>query len=124
MPIYEYECGACGHRLEALQKISDPLLEDCPECEKPKLRKLISAAAFQLKGTGWYVTDFRDGDKKKKDKKGDGEGAGEEGAGKEESKKGESKTESGAEKKGSDKKDSGKSGGGKKGGDAAASAAA
>lgn len=65
MPIYEYECKACGHRLEAIQKISDDPLSDCPECKKPELRKLISAAGFRLKGGGWYETDFKAGNKKK-----------------------------------------------------------
>lgn len=65
MPIYEYRCTDCGHQLEALQKFSEAPLVDCPQCGKPALTKLISASAFQLKGTGWYVTDFRDKDKKK-----------------------------------------------------------
>jgi putative FmdB family regulatory protein len=65
VPIYEYRCDACDHRLEALQKFSDPPLKTCPECGAEKLRKLISASAFVLKGTGWYVTDFRDKDKPK-----------------------------------------------------------
>jgi putative FmdB family regulatory protein len=64
MPIYEYECKACGHRLEAIQKISDDPLRDCPECKKPELKKLISAAGFRLKGGGWYETDFKSGKKK------------------------------------------------------------
>ena len=59
MPIYEYECQKCGHRLEALQKISDPALTDCPECEANELKKLVSAAAFRLAGGGWYETDFK-----------------------------------------------------------------
>ncbi|MEM7195939.1 MAG: zinc ribbon domain-containing protein [Pseudomonadota bacterium] len=59
MPIYEYQCGSCGHRLEALQKISDDPLVYCPECNDGALKKLISAAAFHLKGTGWYETDFK-----------------------------------------------------------------
>jgi len=59
MPIYEYRCQQCGHELEKLQRMSDPLLVDCPACEKPALKKLISAAAFRLKGTGWYETDFK-----------------------------------------------------------------
>lgn len=59
MPIYEYECGVCGHRLEAFQKMSEAVLTDCPECHKSSLKKLVSAAGFQLKGTGWYATDFR-----------------------------------------------------------------
>jgi putative FmdB family regulatory protein len=65
MPIYEYQCEACGHRLEALQKISDEPLSDCPECGRSSLQKLVSAAGFRLKGGGWYVTDFKDGGKKK-----------------------------------------------------------
>jgi putative FmdB family regulatory protein len=81
MPIYEYECEQCGHHLEALQKFSDPPLNDCPECSRPGLRKLVSAAGFVLKGTGWYATDFRDsgkaGAKDKKDKANGGEGAAE-----------------------------------------------
>jgi len=59
MPIYEYRCSACGHELEVLQKLSDPLLTSCPECGKPALTKLLSAAGFQLKGSGWYATDFK-----------------------------------------------------------------
>jgi putative FmdB family regulatory protein len=59
MPIYEYRCGACGHELEALQKLSESPLTDCPACGKARLAKLVSAAGFQLKGSGWYATDFR-----------------------------------------------------------------
>ena len=59
MPIYEYRCAACGHELEALQKLSDAPLRDCPACHQAELRKRVSAAGFQLKGSGWYVTDFR-----------------------------------------------------------------
>ena len=69
MPIYEYRCSACGHEFEILQKISDQPLTECPACGKSTLAKLVSAAGFQLKGSGWYVTDFRDGNKSKKDKK-------------------------------------------------------
>ncbi len=64
MPIYEYECKSCGHRCELLEKMSDTPTETCPECQKKALKRLISAAAFHLKGSGWYVTDFRDKDKK------------------------------------------------------------
>ncbi len=64
MPIYEYQCAACGYRKEAIQKISDEPLKDCPECDKPELKKLVSAAAFRLKGGGWYETDFKSGNKK------------------------------------------------------------
>jgi putative FmdB family regulatory protein len=65
MPIYEYRCGACGHEVEALQKMSDAPLRKCPECGKSQLRRLVSAPQFRLKGTGWYETDFK-GDKDKK----------------------------------------------------------
>ena len=64
MPIYEYQCRACGHKLEALQKISDDPLLECPHCNAKSLKKLISAAAFRLKGGGWYETDFKKGEKK------------------------------------------------------------
>ncbi len=65
MPIYEYACGACEHQMEALQKMSDPALTDCPACNKPELRKQISAAGFRLSGGGWYETDFKSGGSKK-----------------------------------------------------------
>jgi len=65
MPIYEYECGACGERREFIQKFSDAPKRKCPSCGKQRLKRLVSAAAFHLKGSGWYVTDFRDKDKKK-----------------------------------------------------------
>ena len=64
MPIYEYECMACGYRHEAIQKMSDDPLDSCPSCGKDALRKLLSAPSFQLKGTGWYETDFKSGSKK------------------------------------------------------------
>lgn len=64
MPIYEYQCQACGEMLEALQKISDAPLVDCKTCGKPELKKKISAAAFRLKGGGWYETDFKTGNKR------------------------------------------------------------
>ncbi len=72
MPIYEYRCEACGHELEVMQKMSEPPLTDCPACGKATLSKMISAAGFQLKGSGWYVTDFRDSKKQKKDETGAG----------------------------------------------------
>jgi len=59
MPIYEYQCQACGHELEKIQRISDEPLTDCPECKAPELRRLVSAAGFRLKGGGWYETDFK-----------------------------------------------------------------
>ena len=69
MPIYEYECRGCGDVHEFIQKFSDSPKRKCPSCGKLRLRKLISAAAFHLKGDGWYVTDFRDkGKSKDKDK--------------------------------------------------------
>ncbi|PMR74968.1 FmdB family zinc ribbon protein [Billgrantia endophytica] len=64
MPIYEYQCKACGHRLEKLQKISATPLTDCPACETPELTRLVSAAGFRLAGGGWYETDFKSGSKK------------------------------------------------------------
>lgn len=69
MPIYEYRCGTCGFQNEYLQKVSAPLLTDCPDCGKPTFNKLLSAAGFQLKGNGWYATDFKNsGAQAKKDK--------------------------------------------------------
>ena len=67
MPIYEYQCRECGYRLDALQKISDPQLSDCPECRQPALKKLVSAPHFRLKGSGWYETDFKHGGAGKSD---------------------------------------------------------
>ena len=64
MPIYEYQCTACGQRLEKLQKIKDAPLKDCPACHQSALSKLVSAVAFRLKGKGWYETDFKTGEKK------------------------------------------------------------
>jgi len=106
MPIYEYQCEACGEVHEALQKISDAPLEVCPHCEKSALRKKVTAAAFRLSGGGWYETDFKTGDKKKNlsgDKSGEGKPA--------DSKSADSKP---AEKKSADKtSSSGDSGAGK-----------
>ncbi|MCC6196502.1 MAG: zinc ribbon domain-containing protein [Burkholderiales bacterium] len=68
MPIYEYRCGKCQHKLEALQKFSDAPLSTCPACGEPALAKLVSAAGFQLKGSGWYQTDFRGNGGAKPDK--------------------------------------------------------
>jgi putative FmdB family regulatory protein len=66
MPIYEYRCEACGHTLDALQKISDAPLSDCPACSQSALKRLISAPSFRLKGSGWYETDFKSGKDKKR----------------------------------------------------------
>lgn len=59
MPIYEYRCSSCGHQNDFLQKLSEPPLTDCPECGKSTFSKQVTAAGFQLKGTGWYATDFK-----------------------------------------------------------------
>ena len=64
MPIYEYQCQSCDHELEKLQRMSDPVLTDCPACSQAELKRLVSAAAFRLKGSGWYETDFKKGSKK------------------------------------------------------------
>lgn len=66
MPIYAYQCKSCGHDLEVIQKISDEPLKECPECHQPELVKQVTAAAFRLKGGGWYETDFKSGSDKKK----------------------------------------------------------
>ncbi|MEQ8288387.1 MAG: zinc ribbon domain-containing protein [Gammaproteobacteria bacterium] len=78
MPIYEYKCEQCGEQIEKLQKISDPPAKTCPACGKDTLKKMVSAAAFKLKGTGWYETDFKNkkpksGDKTDTDKKSAGD---------------------------------------------------
>jgi putative FmdB family regulatory protein len=65
MPIYEYECGSCGGRFEVTQKFSDPLLSMCKLCNATGVRKVLSPTAFVLKGSGWYVTDYASGDRKK-----------------------------------------------------------
>lgn len=71
MPIYEYQCKACGHRLEVIQGINEKPLTICPSCHKAKLAKLVSAPSFQLKGTGWYATDFKNSGKKATPSEGD-----------------------------------------------------
>ncbi len=58
MPLYEYECDACGHRFERIQKFSDPLADTCPSCGRGPVRKLLSSPAIQFKGSGWYITDY------------------------------------------------------------------
>lgn len=75
MPIYEYQCAACGHKFETLQKFSDAPLTECPECHKSSLEKLISASGFQLKGTGWYVTDYSAKGKKSQSDEGKASGS-------------------------------------------------
>jgi putative FmdB family regulatory protein len=71
MPIYAYRCAACGHAKDVLQKLSDAPLSVCPSCGAPRFEKQVTAAGFQLKGSGWYVTDFREGAAKKADKPAD-----------------------------------------------------
>jgi putative FmdB family regulatory protein len=73
MPIYEYQCRSCGHEFEAMQKVSDDPLRDCPACGQSALTKLVSAAGFRLKGGGWYETDFKGGSEKKRNLAGAGE---------------------------------------------------
>jgi len=65
MPIYEYQCDACGEKLDKLQKMNDEPLKTCPKCYKEKLKKVISTSGFRLKGTGWYETDFKNSNKSK-----------------------------------------------------------
>lgn len=74
MPIYEYRCNDCGHKLEALQKLADAPMLTCPACGRDALTKLVSAAGFQLKGSGWYVTDFKGSGSKPAEKATDGNG--------------------------------------------------
>ena len=81
MPIYAYRCTACGHARDVLQKISDPVLTVCPACGAESFAKQVTAAGFQLKGSGWYVTDFRGGNTAAKEAaKDDGAEAAKEGA--------------------------------------------
>ncbi len=104
MPIYEYLCGACEHELEVLQKISEEPLVFCPECGEKTLKKQISKAAFRLKGTGWYETDFKHGDKKKSaDSKNSGKDTGKDSK----SDAGQSKSDKGKPADSSDSKSSG-----------------
>ncbi len=93
MPIYEYQCQACQHQLEALRKISDEPLRICPACNEPALKKKVSAVAFRLKGSGWYETDFKTGDKRNLSSDSNSDGGG--------------KSEGKSEGKGGDKKTSG-----------------
>ena len=105
MPIYEYQCGACGHTLETLQKISEPALTTCPVCGAEALKKLISASAFRLKGGGWYETDFKTG--KKRNLHGDPASTGKTGdTAKSADKKADSKADKKADKKTDSKADS------------------
>jgi len=98
MPIYEYRCSSCGHELEALQKFSDPPLATCPACHAAALVKLLSAAGFQLKGSGWYATDFKSSGAKPAPAKADGTSKSEAKAGNDGASKGDSKGEATAAK--------------------------
>jgi putative FmdB family regulatory protein len=77
MPIYQYRCKACGFESEFLQRLADAPMKDCPECGKPELAKQLTAAGFQLKGSGWYATDFKGGPKPKSDRDSSGDNSGE-----------------------------------------------
>ena len=68
MPIYEYQCNKCNHNCEKLESINAPKVQKCPECGAESLQRIVSSTSFQLKGEGWYVTDFRDSGKKGSDK--------------------------------------------------------
>src|SRR5712664_3990783 len=92
MPIYEYRCDVCGHQEEHLQKLSEAPIAACPACNKASYRKLLSAAGFHLKGSGWYATDFKSAGKKPAEKKTES--------------KAESKTETKTETKSEPKKES------------------
>jgi putative FmdB family regulatory protein len=97
VPIYEYRCQACGASHEAIQKVSDAPLVDCPACKAPELRKQVSAPAFRLKGGGWYETDFKTGNKRNLAGDKSGDAGASSGSGKTESKasSADSKTSSG-----------------------------
>jgi putative FmdB family regulatory protein len=103
MPIYEYRCSSCGREHEALQKLSEPALTVCPACGRPTLVKLVSAAGFQLKGSGWYATDFRNAGSKKPAKS--------DAAGNGKSAEGSTTTDSGSKSGGSSSDSGSKSGG-------------
>ena len=106
MPIYEYRCQSCGHEAEILQKLSDPLLTECPACKDQTLKKKVSAAGFRLKGGGWYETDFKSGNKKNvAGDKSDSSG-GSEGGKKDQSKNADSSASSSGETKSSTKSES------------------
>ena len=93
MPIYEYRCSSCGHELETLQKFSDAPLSTCPSCHADALVKKVSAAGFQLKGSGWYATDFKGSGAKPASPKAEPSAGSETTAAKDPAAKGDSKTE-------------------------------
>ena len=92
MPIYEYQCKACDHTLDALQKLNDKPLKKCPECGKQQLKRLISAPSFRLKGGGWYETDFKSDKEKKRNIAGDKSSDSDSASSKKDTKKGDSKS--------------------------------
>jgi putative FmdB family regulatory protein len=102
MPIYEYRCEACGHTLDALQKVSDAPLSECPACAQSALKRLISAPSFRLKGGGWYETDFKSDKERKRNlaESGGGEGGEKKDSG--DKPKEAAKAETGTEKKSGD----------------------
>jgi putative FmdB family regulatory protein len=117
VPIYEYRCSSCGFQKEYLRKVSDPLLSVCPECSKETFGKMLTAAGFQLKGGGWYVTDFKNSGARPAAKTADQNGAAAK-ADNQTDTKGEGKAEGKSDGKGegkSDGKGEGKSQGGSKG---------
>lgn len=93
MPIYEYRCSSCGFQKEYLQKVSDPLLRVCPECNKETFGKMLTAAGFQLKGGGWYATDFKHSGSKPVSKAESKTGTASQGKSKNDDSKSDSKTE-------------------------------
>ncbi len=106
MPIYEYRCDSCGYELEALQKLSDEPLKDCPDCDAAALRRLVSAPSFRLKGDGWYETDFKSDNETKRNLAGSA-GSKEDGAAKADDGATAAKKADGAEPKDGKPKDSG-----------------
>ena len=106
MPIYEYRCSSCGHKLESLQKLADAPLVTCPSCGKQTLTKLVSAAGFQLKGSGWYATDFKGSGGKPADKAADTPSASKDGDTKAAETKTDAKTDAKPETKSETKTDS------------------
>jgi putative FmdB family regulatory protein len=105
MPIYEYRCEACGHQEDHLQKVSEAPLTKCPACGKKKYKKQLTAAGFQLKGSGWYATDFKSGAKKPAETKAEGKTEGKTEA--KSDSKAETKTEAKTESKAEPKKTAG-----------------
>ena len=101
MPIYEYRCASCGFQNEYLQKVSDPVLSDCPKCGQATFRKLLTAAGFQLKGSGWYATDFKNSGTKPAAKKEGGDAKADAGSAPEAGSKTDSKPDSGSGAEGS-----------------------